>query len=65
MRVSFELLDLMKCQIARSSHMNDNEIPIRLYTILWIILYLIIVFLNQQDGINLHRRYLARFIRFT
>lgn len=43
MHISFELLDLMKCQIANNklSHTNDDEIPIRLYTI--IILYLIIV----------------------
>ena len=65
LRVSFELLDLIKCQIARASHTNDDEIPIRLYTIFLVILYLVIVSLNQQDGINLHRRYPARFIRFT
>lgn len=33
MHVSSELSDLMKCQIARSSHTNDDEIPIRVYTI--------------------------------
>lgn len=64
MHISFELLDLMKCQIARSSHTNDDEIPIRLYTIFWIILYLVIVSLNQHDGINLHGCNLVKFIRF-